>query len=160
MEDLLFSDAHHVEPAGSVTQVMRELSNETHWEVLACIASCPKTVGAIAEELPIERTTVSKSLIRLQHYGLVQYVRRKNNHVYSMNAQAVTIIDGSAFQVTIEAAEGGRMSVTVPSRRLRLVRAAAAPARTLSRPPSECKRPSWQTTGKVADAVGSVTDRV
>ena len=73
----------------SARRALSVLSDETRREVLECLRAGPKTVGEIAETLPVSRPAVSQHLAKLKEAKLVSEARQGTRHYYSIDAAAI-----------------------------------------------------------------------
>ncbi|NJN18819.1 MAG: winged helix-turn-helix transcriptional regulator [Oscillochloris sp.] len=64
--------------------IMDALGHQTRREILALLRDSPRTVGAIAEQLPISRPAVSKHLRQLEQAGLVEHVSRGTRNIFRL----------------------------------------------------------------------------
>ncbi len=93
--------------------LMHALGADRHWEVLASVAQEPKTVSAIAEELELAMSSITKSLSRLAVYGLVGYEPFKNRRIYFANPSVVKICNGEELKVDLLFSEHDSIRVSM-----------------------------------------------
>jgi len=74
---------------GSARVALSVLSDETRRQVLECLRAGPKTVGEIAETLPVSRPAVSQHLAKLKEAKLVSETRQGTRHYFSIDATAI-----------------------------------------------------------------------
>ena len=65
------------------------LGDETRRQVLATLRSGPRSVGAIAAEVPVSRPAVSQHLKILQGAGLVTHERAGTRRLYRVDLDAL-----------------------------------------------------------------------
>ena len=95
------------------------LGDPTRRQVLELLRQGPRSVGELAEELPVSRPAVSQHLRVLENAGLARHTRSGTRHLYELDAAGVGTlrdwVDGfwtealSRFKQAAEAAsrEGG-----------------------------------------------------
>ena len=102
------------------------LSDETRRQVLECLRGGPKTVGEIAETLPVSRPAVSQHLAKLKEARLVSETRQGTRHYFSIDAAAIGELRAYFDQLWSDAltafaqhADGGKMGKKKPRRTAR-----------------------------------------
>lgn len=91
------------EEAGA-DQVLDALGDPTRRAILEVLADGPRSVQAIADELPVSRPAVSRHLRLLKAAELVGEQRQGTRHVFALRAEGVRAVQAYFAQVWQEAA--------------------------------------------------------
>jgi len=95
------------------------LGDANRRKILELIGNAPRSVGAIAEELPISRPAVSRHLRLLKEAGLVEEEALGTRRIYRLRSEGVEVLQAYLEQVWGEAAARFRLLAenTEPTRK-------------------------------------------
>ena len=68
------------------------LGDPTRRQIFELLRSGPRSVGALAEELPVSRPAVSQHLRVLENAGLVVHTRAGTRHLYELDSAGVGVL--------------------------------------------------------------------
>jgi DNA-binding transcriptional ArsR family regulator len=106
------ADQHEPPPptVESIAGAMRDLGRDIHLEILSSLARSRRCVQDLADDIELSLSDVSKSLRQLQQYGLVEYRRDKNRHIYRLTNR-VTVRDDEHVELTVSALDGSTLTI-------------------------------------------------
>ncbi|MCP3902754.1 MAG: winged helix-turn-helix transcriptional regulator [Planctomycetes bacterium] len=108
------ADQHEPPPptVESIAGAMRDLGRDIHLEILSSLARSRKSVRDLSEEVELALSDVSKSLRQLQQYGLVEYRRDKNRHIYRLTDRVTVRNDETQYvELTVSALDGSTLTI-------------------------------------------------
>ena len=68
------------------------LGDPTRRQIFELLRGGPRSVGALAEELPVSRPAVSQHLRVLENAGLVVHTRAGTRHLYELDSAGVGVL--------------------------------------------------------------------
>ncbi len=81
-----------VAPTAAPTQLHAALGDPTRESIVRLLAEGERSVGEIAERLPVSRPAVSKHLRLLEGAGLVRFRSEGNRNVYALDPDALAAL--------------------------------------------------------------------
>ncbi|MGQ0744098.1 MAG: ArsR/SmtB family transcription factor [Acidimicrobiales bacterium] len=111
------------DPAGA-GDAFEALSNPNRHSILELLRDGPRSVGELADDMPISRPAVSRHLRLLREAGLVTEEPQGTRNVYRLHDQGVDVLQAYLVEVWGDAAA-----------RFRLVATNAKPARLVKKKP-------------------------
>lgn len=99
-----------VTPAdASAGNAFEALSDPNRRSLLELLRSGPRSVGELADEMPISRPAVSRHLRLLREAGLVREEPRGTRHVYRLHDEGLDVLQTYLLEVWGEAAARFRL---------------------------------------------------
>jgi DNA-binding transcriptional ArsR family regulator len=97
------------EPAEPGPDPFEALGDPQRRAILELLADEPRSVGALAERLPVSRPAVSWHLKLLREAGLVEEERRGTRRIYALRAEGLSAVEAYLERVWGDAANRFRL---------------------------------------------------
>ncbi len=90
-------------PPGDAAEAFDALGDEQRRRIVELLGAGPRSVGEIADDLPISRPAVSRHLRRLGEAGLVEHHSVGTRNVYELRREGVEVLQAYLASVWGEA---------------------------------------------------------
>ena len=104
--------------AESIYDVVHDVITPTVAPIVARLVTGGLSVHELAEQLPVERRTVSNTLSWLRRYGLVYYEQKGKSRVYHTTPGTASMRANGELHLRFRTRDGGQASLVFPPTRL------------------------------------------